>query len=636
MSAAETLLLHGFAAWTAWKKPVDLCSTTDHPQSYLVGEQYIDGVLATHGTRVLLRGQIPARENGVYVVNSLGPWTRAKDFDSETSMLPGSTIVVCQGTSNSGVYRMTTPVSGTVTPGSTNIVFSKVGEFSTSILTALGIEFPGAATISAGGGANTLTLDANTIEVSGPLEVQGYSHDPKAVLSWHQPVRAATTADIWPMAGLLTVDGVSVVVNDRVLVKNNSIASQNGIYIVQNAGWTRATDWNDDLDIVRGCRIAVTEGTANAGKTFYLSSAGPYVVGVTNLTFTEVPGGGGAVDFASVSAALAAATGPVAINGQSLTEVSNVNGTNEGNVRLQAFDVGGSPSAYFDAAGDTGDATVSAPGAVTVYGGDINVNLASGGTMPISVNAIERHRFDDVGLLLANRDTGTAALFIGGYNGSANSNSKAIYLGSNAITPSGSNYALYGDSSSLNLNAPGSSLSLKVVGVDKFVAVGSSNTETNQYLIKRITNYHAITNSTGTFQYALVEPAITTRAWSATGYAAKKEERHAAMTSTNTGGHVLGSWAPSQDGTVFVHAVVVATRAVDGARFATNVYGCFEVTGGTVTAVGSSTYEDEKDEFTVAGASLSALTTNIRVVVSPATTDSTKWEVYYHAYYGQV
>src|SRR5689334_6764973 len=74
-------------------------------------------------------------------------------------------------------------------------------------------------------------------------------------------VRAASTANL-TLSGTQTVDGVALSAGDRILVKNQSTASQNGIYVVAAGAWSRATD----MDIwaeVPGSFVSVQEGTAN-------------------------------------------------------------------------------------------------------------------------------------------------------------------------------------------------------------------------------------------------------------------------------------------------------------------------------------------------------------------------------------
>ena len=54
--------------------------------------------------------------------------------------------------------------------------------------------------------------------------------------------KLATTTNIASLSGLLTVDGVTLAADDRVLVKNQSTASQNGIYLAKSGAWVRASE----------------------------------------------------------------------------------------------------------------------------------------------------------------------------------------------------------------------------------------------------------------------------------------------------------------------------------------------------------------------------------------------------------
>lgn len=77
--------------------------------------------------------------------------------------------------------------------------------------------------------------------------------------AYKKSVRAATTANI-TLSAPQTIDGISVVAGDRVLVKNQTAAAENGIYIVQAAAWTRATD-ADTISEIAGATVNVDSGT---------------------------------------------------------------------------------------------------------------------------------------------------------------------------------------------------------------------------------------------------------------------------------------------------------------------------------------------------------------------------------------
>ncbi len=105
-------------------------------------------------------------------------------------------------------------------------------------------------------------------------------------LDWKASVRVATTANI-TLSGAQTIDGVSVIAGNRVLVKDQSTASQNGIYVCAAGAWSRATDADADAEVTTGLTTYVAEGTANGGKGYTLTTADPIVVGSTSLVFQQ-------------------------------------------------------------------------------------------------------------------------------------------------------------------------------------------------------------------------------------------------------------------------------------------------------------------------------------------------------------
>lgn len=118
------------------------------------------------------------------------------------------------------------------------------------------------------------------------------------------PCRAATTANI-TLGGLQTIDGVTLAENDRVLVKNQSTGSQNGIYGASSGNWTRTRDFDGAYDIVSGTRIYVTSGSVNATYEFVVSTADPITVDSTSLAFAAT--GAASAAASAISAAASAA-----------------------------------------------------------------------------------------------------------------------------------------------------------------------------------------------------------------------------------------------------------------------------------------------------------------------------------------
>jgi hypothetical protein len=102
-------------------------------------------------------------------------------------------------------------------------------------------------------------------------------------LSWKQPVRAATTANI-TLSGAQTIDTVPVVDGDRVLVKDQTAQADNGIYIV-GTPWTRSPD-ADTYDEMVSAMVFVESGGL-AGAAFYCPIQPGGTLGVTAITWSN-------------------------------------------------------------------------------------------------------------------------------------------------------------------------------------------------------------------------------------------------------------------------------------------------------------------------------------------------------------
>jgi len=123
---------------------------------------------------------------------------------------------------------------------------------------------------------------------------KNYVDNSIAGLSWKTACRVASTANITSLSGLLTVDGVTVAANDRVLVKNQTTGSANGIYVAASGAWTRATDADTSAELVNAA-VYISEGTANADSAWVCTTNAPITVGTTSLTFAQFSSGSGNV-----------------------------------------------------------------------------------------------------------------------------------------------------------------------------------------------------------------------------------------------------------------------------------------------------------------------------------------------------
>lgn len=106
-------------------------------------------------------------------------------------------------------------------------------------------------------------------------------------LSWKNAVRAATTGNI-TLSGLQTVDGVSLVAGNRVLVKDQTTTSENGLYIVATGAWTRADDMNTAAEF-DGAAVYVMEGTLWQ-STGWTETATVGTVGTDSVVWAQFSG----------------------------------------------------------------------------------------------------------------------------------------------------------------------------------------------------------------------------------------------------------------------------------------------------------------------------------------------------------
>jgi len=255
------------------------------------------------------------------------------------------------------------------------------------------------------------TATVSTAPVSGNDVVnKTYLDYFAAGLSWKQPVVCATTTNI-TLSGLQTIDGVTVVAGERVLVKSQSTTSQNGIYLASASAWSRSPDadtWNELISAI----CFVEEGSTLAGTAWYCTAQAGGTIGTTAVTWSNF----------SVAASYTAGTG--------LTLAAN---------QFSITNTGVTAGAY-GSASKTLTATVNAQGQLTVLA-DTNIAIAntqvSGlGTMSTqaaSAVAITGGTIDGVTIGGVTAGAVTATTFTGagtGLTGTATS----LSIGGNAAT----------------------------------------------------------------------------------------------------------------------------------------------------------------------------------------------------------
>lgn len=143
------------------------------------------------------------------------------------------------------------------------------------------------------------TVDLNSARITsladpvGPQDAatKAYVDAARSGLDVKQSARAATTGNI-TLSNTQTIDGVALIVGDRVLVKDQTNPIENGLYVVASGAWIRSTDADEPNEVNAGLFVFVEEGTANADSGFVLTSDNPLAVGTDPLNFVQFSGAG--------------------------------------------------------------------------------------------------------------------------------------------------------------------------------------------------------------------------------------------------------------------------------------------------------------------------------------------------------
>ncbi|WP_416760151.1 phage tail protein [Pseudomonas sp. BNK-6] len=102
-------------------------------------------------------------------------------------------------------------------------------------------------------------------------------------------VLVATSGTV-TLSGLQTIDSVVLAAGNRVLVKNQAQAKDNGLYVVAAGAWSRTQDADTSIEVTPGLFVHVEKGTTNGDSVWQLVADGPIVLGTTDLAFEMVAG----------------------------------------------------------------------------------------------------------------------------------------------------------------------------------------------------------------------------------------------------------------------------------------------------------------------------------------------------------
>lgn len=193
---------------------------------------------------------IPADEGGRWI-REVGLYDADGDLVAVANCAPSFKPVLSQGSGRTQVVRM-------------NLIVSSTAQISLKVDPSVVL-------------ATREYVDSRILDELSKLDIK-------------QSVRAATTGNI-ALVGLQVVDGVSLNAGDRVLVKNQAVAKDNGPYVVAVGAWARAKDADNNAKVTPNLTVAVEVGATQADTIWQLVTDGPIVVGTTALTFKDITDG---------------------------------------------------------------------------------------------------------------------------------------------------------------------------------------------------------------------------------------------------------------------------------------------------------------------------------------------------------
>jgi hypothetical protein len=207
------------------------------------------------------------------------PFSTAKGGTGSTSQ-SNNVVVTTNGSGNIVSTSSTTATEVGYVHGVTSAIQTQLN----GLLPLSGGTMTGA--INLGGFAPT-----NSTTPVNPNDLVNKSYVDGAIngISWHTAVLVATTANI-TLSGEQTIDGVTTS-GSRVLVKNQTSAAQNGIYVSGSGAWTRATDMNAWSE-VPAAAVFVQSGTANADLGFVSTAITGGTLGTTSIPFVQFSSAG--------------------------------------------------------------------------------------------------------------------------------------------------------------------------------------------------------------------------------------------------------------------------------------------------------------------------------------------------------
>jgi hypothetical protein len=213
-----------------------------------------------------------------------------------TALANGRTIAITGDLAyTSGTFDGTGNVTGTGTLATVN---SNVGTYTKVTINGKGLATAGSQASLSDLSSPTAAFSFNSqnlTNLADPVNAQdaatkSYVDSTAQGLDTKASCVVATTASI-TLVGSQTIDGVTVVVGDRVLVKNQSSPAQNGIYVVQTTPWTRSTDMDAWAEFPAAYTF-IEQGATQADTGWVCTVNQGGTLGTTPVTWAQFSGAG--------------------------------------------------------------------------------------------------------------------------------------------------------------------------------------------------------------------------------------------------------------------------------------------------------------------------------------------------------
>jgi hypothetical protein len=413
-----------------------------------------------------------------------------------TVATPGSTG------SSTAIPIVTINAKGLTTSITTAAVIAPAGTLSGNTLAA-GVT---ASSLTSLGTIASLTATAGTVAnaPSGSTDIANklYVDTVAQGLDAKASCVAATTADI-TLSGAQTIDGVSIVAGNRVLVKNQTMSQNNGIYLCASGSWTRTTDANT-WDALTSAFTFIEQGTTNADCGFVCTANAGGTLGTTALPWSQFSGAGTftAGTGLTLTGSVFSLTSPVAVanGGTGLTSlgsgVATFLGTpSSANLAAAVTDETGSGALVFASSPTLVTPTLGAATATSLNG----VTLTGTSTPALSVTgtaSVSGTNTGDQTTITGNAGSATILQTARNINGVSFNGSADITVTAAAGTLTGATLASGVTASSLTSLGTITSLTATALTVNDNTTLGSSNTDTVVFNARVASDLNPATDNT--------------------------------------------------------------------------------------------------------------------------------------------